>query len=604
MARTRGAWRDGSLALLGAGIVAILMLGGCGGGGGDGGGAAPTTREPLPTLSQDSFPSGARIDVASRDFHPATLGDRTTFQSIDRFGRPVSVQREVTSGPDAQGRYTVVETVPAQPALPALSSTFRRTAAGIVAIDYRSSDRLPGPPVPLGDFLLYPTPFYPAGATRTAVRQGSLGADADGDGVHDSFRFEFSQVFVGFENGQRGGRLEVRARFRQRITITIQPSRLDRQTYTLSDLSEEVVFGAHTGLILSDRSDRMGSADVGRDYDDLTLVGGSVGGRSIDTAWNAGSTRYIPLGVRSLAYEPVRGFYYAGLGLEDAANPGSVVRIDPATGAVDHSVALGGDVRSIDVSGDGASLYAAIAGRNEVVRLSLPDLQVRQRIGLPAGSSAYALAVSPVDAATFAWYGEGTANGPYLVRAGVRQARSPGGSVVPAASSGAMAFSADGTQLLMIGGTPAGRALLRMAVLPDGISGSVASAADPVFGNALTPMSGNVLAGNSLFRVSDLSRSVGASGAEAVGCAPLRESTRWACRAGASGAFVVSVIDSAASYGLIEDGNVPLVQPLPAGASTLARTVPGPAGQVAVILTSTASPLGAWVALFDNPDFR
>jgi hypothetical protein len=591
----RRCWR-GRLAGLTAGVVFGLV--GCGGGGGGGGGTS--TRAPLPDQSEDTFPAGARIDVASRDFHPVTLGDTLTFHATDTSGDRVEVHREVTSGPDAQGHYTFVETVPAQPALPALTSTFRLTPEGVVAVNYRHSDRLPGPVVPIGDFLLYPTPYYPVGATRTAVRQGSLGADVDGDGVHDSFRFEFSQVLVGFEDGERGDRLEVRARFRQHIVVRIHPSRLDWQPYRLSDMTEEVWFGAHTGLIQSARAELMVPATFGRSYDDLHLVDGLVGGRSVETAWNAGTTRYIPLDVLTVVYEPVGGYYYAGLKSGASANPGTVARIDPTSGDVAYSIPLGGDVRSVGVSSDGTSLYAGIVGRNEVVRLSLPGLQVQERIPLPAGSWVYALAVSPVDASTFAWFAEGTiSGGPYLVRAGVQQVQSPG-ILTPAASSGALTFSADGAHLLMISETS--RRLTRMAVLPDGISGMLTIVTDPIYGNALTAVGSDVLAGNSLFRVSDLSRVAGASATDAVACTPLRASTRWACEAGLSTGYVVTVVDTSDSYALVEDGNVPLGRPMPAGIGSRRGPVPGPHGQVAMILT--ASVQGGWLVLFDNPDFR
>jgi hypothetical protein len=579
-------------------VVATILGTGCGGGGG-GGGAA--TRPALPPLSQDSFPAGARIDVSFRDFHPAAQGDTTVFFTTDNFGRHVVVEREVTAGPDAQGRYTVVETVPAEPALAPLSSTWRRTPEGIVAVNYRSSDRLPGPPIPLGDFLLYPTPYYPVGETRTAVRQGSIGADVDGDGVHDSFRFEFSQVFKGFENGERGGRLEVRARFEQHIVIMIHPSRLDWQPYRLTDMEERVIFGAHTGMMQSTRIELMGPAQVGRGYDDLNLVDGDVGGRSVGSAWNAGTTRYLPIEAMSLVYEPVHGYYYAGLRQSAAANAGTVARIDPASGDATYSVPLGGDVRSIGVSTDGASLYAGVVGRSEVVRLSLPDLQVQERVALPSGSWVYALAVSPVEPSTFAWYSEGGAllGGPYLVRAGVQQPQAPG-RITPAASAGAMSFTSDGSQLLVIAETA--RTLMRLTVQPDGFASSIGVGTDPVAGNSLTPVGGDMLAGNGLYRVGDLARLDGASIDDASACAPLRASTRWACQSGSSTAYVVAVVDSAASYALVEDGRVPLVQPLPAGIGSVRPPIPGPQGQVAMIITPSAH--GGWVALFDNPDFR
>ena len=127
------------------------------------------------------------------------------------FGEPVKIFKAIFAW-FADGTIykhlwiTLVETVLEDPAIPALTSTWRQTPEGLVAVNYRSSDRLQSPAPALDEFLLYPTPFYPAGGTRTVVRQGSLGADADGDGVADSFRFEFNQVFEGFfDGGEWGG---------------------------------------------------------------------------------------------------------------------------------------------------------------------------------------------------------------------------------------------------------------------------------------------------------------------------------------------------------------------------------------------------------------
>lgn len=349
----------------------------------------------------------------------------------------------------------------------------------------------------------------------------------------------------------------------------------------------------------------MGAAGGSDPYDSLEGARtGTVGGRSIETAWNAGTTRYIELRHNSLVFEPVNGFYYAGMNSRATAGADSVARIDPATGDRIFSVALGGSVGAIGVSSDGTTLYAGLVGRAEIVRLSLPDLLVQQRIALPAGTSVYALAVSPTAADTLAYYGEGTGDGPYLLRAGVQQPRSPQGSVVPGSPDGSMIFSADGTSLFMIGGDPAGRALLRMAVLPDGISATVGKVADLIYGNAMSLVGSDLLAGSSLFRTSDMARlAAGPTPSDAVACAALRGSTRWACAPGTGFGLAVTVIDTA-TFALIEDGNVPLVQPLPTGVSSRIRSVPGPVGQVAVSVSGESSSYGDWLALFDNPDFR
>lgn len=582
-----------------------VLLAACGGG--SGGGSATATRPPLPELSSEVVPTGERVDVSGRNFFPMSSGDTATFRSQSDFGALLTVQRTITAGPDAQGRYTLVETVLEDPAIPALTSTWRQTPEGLVAVNYRSSDRLQSPAPALDEFLLYPTPFYPAGGTRTVVRQGSLGADADGDGVADSFRFEFNQVFEGFFDGEVGGRLEVRVRFRHRILITIQPSRLDRSPYTLSDLTEVVDFAEHGGLIARSREERWAGGRTGRPYEDLALLEGTVGGRNLATAWNAGAARLMRLDAASLVYEPVSASYYAGLSATAGAHAGSVARIDPVSGATAYSEPLGGAVRSIDVSSDGTTLYAAVDGRNEVVRLSLPSLQVATRIGLPAGVSAYAVAASPVDASTFAWYGSGDPfqAGPHLVRGGAMQPRSGNGSVTPASAMGAMAFSADGNQLFVVGTAAGTVGLHRLTVLADGFSATLATAPGPLFGSTVQVQGEEVYVGNAVLRASDLGRIAATDPSKATGCRPLPQSTRWACGPGDALARPgVTVVDRALGLAPIDSGPVPLPPPLPTDLGQVMARIPGPPGQVALLFGGNGSPQGNWVALFDNPDFR
>jgi hypothetical protein len=582
------------------------LLAACGGGGGGAGGAT-STRPPLPELSSEVVPTGERIDVSGRNFFPMSTGDVVTYSSRSDFGTSLTVRRAITAGPDPLGRYTLVEDVLEDPDIPALTSTWRLTPEGLVSVNYRSSDRLQPPAPALDEFLLYPTPFYPAGSTRTVVRQGSLGADADGDGVADSFRLEFRQVFEGFSEGERGGRLEVRARFRHRILVSIQPSRLDRETYTLSDLTEVVDLAEHSGLIGRGREETWAGGRTGRPYEDLSLLGGTVGGRNLETAWNAGSARLMRLDAVSLVYEPVSGSYFAGLSSTAANHAGSIARIDPASGATAFSEPLGGSVRSIGLSGDGTTLYAAVEGRNEVVRLSVPSLQVVSRVTLPAGIWAYSVAVSPADASTFAWFGSGDPfrAGPHLVRGNTLQPRSGNGSVTPAGSMGALAFSTDGTQLFVVGTASGIVGLHRLPVLADGFSSAVATAPDPIFGSSLQVLGEEVFAGNAVNRASDLARIAATDPSLATSCRPLPQATRWACGPGDALALPgVTVVDRARGLAPINSGHVPLPPPRPADLGQVMARIPGPSGQIALLFGGNGSPQGNWLALFDNPDFR
>lgn len=124
---------------------------------------------------------------------------------------------------------------------------------------------------------------------------------------------------------------------------------------------------------------------------------------------------------------------------------------------------------------------------------------------------------------------------------------------------------------------------------------------EPIFGNSLSLIGTEILAGNSRFRVNDLARVGGASPLDGVACSALRGSTRWACIPGSGAGPAVSVIDTV-TEALVEDGNVPVAGPLPGPIGAI-RVVPGPPGQVA-LMAGSGHFMGDWLVLFVNPDFR
>ena len=268
----------------------------CGGGGG-GGGVVPNllpARTPLPLVRTDTLPVGTRIDVAADDFFVFVAGDRATYRATTFLGVSIEVQREVVAGPDAQGTVTIVENVPAQPGIDSSTERWQRRADGLWALAFLGQGGPAGFSAVVGDTLLYPTPFYPVGSLRTLVRQGDLGADLDGDQIPESFRLELRQTFVGFETGTRGGRAERRARFQNHVTLTVQPSRADVPILT-SVLTEESLFAAHTGLIQSHRTAVVDGNNIA-DYNGLEgLFGGTLAGRDVSIAWNAGTARYLAM---------------------------------------------------------------------------------------------------------------------------------------------------------------------------------------------------------------------------------------------------------------------------------------------------------------------
>lgn len=587
-------------------LASWLLLAACGGGGGSGDGGSSNGRQPLATLSQDILPDGPRVDVSADDFFAVAAGDAARFQSSTPFVPYVEVLREVLSGPDAQGRFTVRESVVGQAAIDPVVERWQRTPAGLLALDYQGDGAPTGFRALVGDILHYPTPFYPVGATRTLIRQGGLGADLDGDGTAESFRFEFHQVLVGFETGQRGGRAERRARFRNRVVITIQPSSLAART-VVSEYTEEVVFAARTGLISATRRLTIDGADYSDYAGPAWLLSGTLAGRDANTAWNAGTTRYVELRHYEVAYDPVHNRYYAGLALSDPRAPGSVARIDPSTGEVAFSVPLGGEVRSVALSADGSTLYASMQDRAEVVRLSLPELGVLQRIALPAGTWAFSLAVSPLDAGTFAYFGDNF-GGLRLVRNGVLQPNVPT-QVRAELTTNPMVFTPDGAHVLMYGLTvvPSGAPgpLLKLPVLPDGISGDGIASGESTFGRSLSFAGDRLLAGSRLFSLDLLAPQGPYADTSFTSCVRLRGVARWACQVSQLPSSHIGVVDEA-TVQAIPDGTIPFGR-LPNGsyAGNVLRIAPGPVGQVALTVDGGGVGfLGDWLVLFDNPDLR
>ncbi|WP_088278902.1 hypothetical protein [Ideonella sp. A 288] len=583
-------------------LAAVLTA--CGGGGGSGGDSASPSRPPLARVVQDIAPPGPRIDVAADDFFVASTADKAIYRSrtVGPLGVDVDVHRDVVFGPDAQGRFTVVESVPGQLVVAPVTERWQRRADGLVALDFMGDGAPPGFRAIVGDTLLFPTPFHPVGSVRTIVRQGSLDKDLDGDGFTESFRLELTQTFVGFETATRAGRAERRARFRHRTVMVVQSSRLGVPDVR-SEADETLTFAAHTGLISAQRQGVLAEASLVQHEGPVLLVGGVLAGRPADTAWNGGTVRLVVLEHLDLVFDPAGGHYYAGVGLGDAAHPGTVARIDPATGVAAFSEPLGADVPSVAVSADGRSLYAALRDRAEIVRLSLPDLQVRQRIALPVGTWAFSLAVSPADADVLAYHGDSFA-GLRLIRQGVLQPRAPNPADLRAESIDNPAmFSPDGAQLFMYGSHGSvGPRLLAVPVLADGFGDSVRAASAISIGRSLSLSGGDLVSGTALHRASDLAVLRAAADGQAIhSCSALPGAHRWVCLSERERSRV-GVLD-ATTLSLIEDGLVPLPgAPVPFGA--VVRVVPGPRGQVAMMLSSGAAGQGRAVALFDNPDFR
>lgn len=230
--------RRGFLRLLGS--MAWTLLAACGGG---------DDHHHLPVLSQDIVPSGPRIDVSQLDLFPSGAGDSWLYDRIPALNLSGTVTRAVISGPDANGFVVLRETDVNQ----STDIVQRLTSDGLEQHDPLGAEsRWPDVFAALPTLIEYPTPLYPVDAERRVIRQGSFGADIDGDGDLDDFRVEIVQVFRGFETMDTLGQTVDVAHFSNVLAFTTVFTS-DGSSYAVTT-NEEAYFAGNVGLVRADRS--------------------------------------------------------------------------------------------------------------------------------------------------------------------------------------------------------------------------------------------------------------------------------------------------------------------------------------------------------------
>ncbi len=374
-------------------LAAALLLGACGGGGGS---SQPSVREALPQIVQDINPAGARLDFRSRNYFPGGAGDTWTFDRVQGgVTTPGVLTRSVQS---VNGNDVVVAETEAGSTD---TATYRRTANGIVNVDPLAGAAPPAARTLVGDLLEFPEPFYAVGETRQVIRQGSWGADLDGDNVAESFRLEFAHVLVGFETLVLPRGSAETAHFRSTTTLTLSPSSLAQRVVTVT-ATEDSWWAPGIGMVRAQR--------VATDSDGVTVIpaytliiaSGSVGGAALFAVPPDGTVQKIALVHNALVYDALRNRYYASIPGSVVGNGNSIAAIDPTTGAVSYSAAVGSEPFALGLAADGSALYVGLNGSGEVIRLRLPDLLELSRTRLPVPAFfgqllAETIAVSPVD---------------------------------------------------------------------------------------------------------------------------------------------------------------------------------------------------------------
>jgi hypothetical protein len=182
-------------------IVLALALSACGGGGGSAA-SSPTVsaaQAALPTtLVEDTLPATAGENLASLAYNPMGAGDSWTYARLDASGTDTGafVVKTVVAGSADSGSVTVEES----------SADLGGVLASYTVNSLGSFDADPLGEAPVaaktlvGSLLDFPVVFYPEGSEQRSVRQGSWGADVDGDGRADAFRLEVRIAYLGEED--------------------------------------------------------------------------------------------------------------------------------------------------------------------------------------------------------------------------------------------------------------------------------------------------------------------------------------------------------------------------------------------------------------------
>lgn len=582
--------------------VCLSVLAACGGGGGGDAPATPATRQPLARLSEDTVPQGLRLDYRSRNYFPLATSDSWTYQYVQNgVVSPQPYTRVVGYGPGTGSELSVNDT------FNGVGDSFywRKTADGMVLVA-PFAGTVPAAASPtIGDVLEYAEPFFPAGGARVMLRQGDWGADVDGDGIRESFRFEFRQTFVGFESLTIAGKtLTEVARFRTVVTFTLQPSD-SRQPVVTATGTEETWWAAGIGMVRADRSysDSSG-APVDPPYT-LLLTGGSVGGTQLFGPEPDGVVHKITLVHNALVFDRSRNRYLASVPGGVVGNGNRIAYIDATTRAVTYSPVVGSEPGALALSATGDALFVGLNGSGEVVKFQLPQMTEQWRVRLTTDSLsgqmfAESITVSPLDGDTVAvsMFRRNLSprhGGVALVRGGVGQPRITQNHT----GSNLVAFGADGQSVFGFNNETTEFGLRRIQVLADGLQEVQVV---PALGNFATRtldwLNGSLLLDRFVYRATDLALQ-GQINVPGGGCRPHAVPNRLLCSQIAAGQQTdkaLAVVDASTLVVL----STPYFQRA-FDQNWLTEIVPGAPGQAALRITTTPQTNAAeQVWLFDS----
>lgn len=449
--------------------ILVLALAACGGGGG-GGGADEGPRQPQATLVRDDNPTAARLAVGPADFFPTAVSARWVFDRLDDGG-----QRLGATTLELTPFGTQLRAVETEDGVASETTNFRLDAAGWILLDLSNTQLPAGAVAIIGELTQYPAPFHAIGSTRVQFRSGNYGADVDGDGVNESFEFEFRQTMVGYESvAGPNGPIEA-LHIRDELLMTVIPSKRGNANLRASAVSDSWL--ARDVGPVRERVRSIGSEgrDVFAPYT-LALKSVLIGGANPLDLNAIREVQTLDIVNRDLVFDAPRGRYYASVPGSVVGQGNRIALIDATSGAVSYSAVVGSEPGVMALAADGASLYVALDGSSELLRLSLPGLTEVGRMRLPMDSSfgpyvTESLAASPVDPAVVALSLAYTGLSPrhagvLLVRGLVGMPQRTQGHT----GSNSIVFGKDGQSLYGFNNETTEFGLRRIEVLADGLA--------------------------------------------------------------------------------------------------------------------------------------
>lgn len=106
----------------------------------------------------------------------------------------------------------------------------------------------------------------------------------------------------------------------------------------------------------------------------------------------------IELANNAVVADLSRGVFYASVPSSVVGKGNRIATINATTGAMTLSSAVGSEPGELAIAADGQSLYVGLDGSAELLRLSLPGMQVLGRVRMPYDAAITSLAASPTAA--------------------------------------------------------------------------------------------------------------------------------------------------------------------------------------------------------------